>query len=53
MTNKPIGAYRTEGRTGWAAYDKHGRAWSVDAATAEELESARCARNAKAGKPTS
>ena len=53
MAKEPIGAYRTAGQTGWAAFDKEGHAWPVGAATAEELESQRIARNAKAGKPAS
>lgn len=50
---EPIGAYRAHTKSGWAAYDKDGVTWEVDAQTAEELEAQRIANNAKAGKPVS
>ena len=43
---KPIGAYATEtgAGTGFAAYDKHGHTWSVEADEAAKLKSDRTTR---------
>jgi hypothetical protein len=51
MDKKPIGAYRAENKTGWAAYDKDGRTWPVEEDQAQKLEADRRNRNSQAGKP--
>ena len=52
MQKKPIGAYATESRTGWAAYDKEGHTWPVDDEEAVTLEKDRKARISNAAKLT-
>lgn len=44
-----MGAYRTTGG-GWAAYDRLGRTWRVDAADAASIEEARVLRVQGGGK---
>lgn len=51
--DKPVSAYATHTGTGWAASDKHGRTWLVDADTAETIEADRSYRNENKGKPHS
>lgn len=53
MKDEPIGSYRADNATGFAAYDKQGRTWPVGSAEAAELEKARRARNKQHHKPHS
>jgi hypothetical protein len=51
--DKPVSAYATHTGTGWAATDKHGRTWSVNADTAANIEADRSNRNENKGNPHS
>lgn len=44
----PRGVYKTTGGTGWAAYDKDGRTWRVNAEQAASIQTKKASADAKA-----